>query len=150
MFWKRSCFSLGWWGTFAFYKFLALWWGTSIILKMNVIYLKFLRWGFLIELCLYIFKQLGFVLLQIILWRLFTSLIWLTLFMTCSLTYTCHRIHWIPIWNNFTCLPHGAWPLVWDPWRHMIYGVGGLVIPSFKIIYYGKSKFDTLDLALVL
>ena len=30
---------------------------------------------------------------QIILWRLFIPLIWLRLFMTCSVTYTCHRIH---------------------------------------------------------
>ena len=45
-FWTRSCFPLGLWGTFAFHKFLALWQGTSIILKMKVIYLKLLRWGF--------------------------------------------------------------------------------------------------------
>ena len=42
------------------------------------------------------YNKLGFVLRQIILWRLFTRLIWLTLFMTCSVTYSCHRI---PIWN---------------------------------------------------
>ena len=38
---------------------------------------------------------------QIILWRLFTRLIWLTLFMTCSVTYAFHRIPRIPIWNIF-------------------------------------------------
>ena len=36
---------------------------------------------------------------QIILWRLFTCLIWLKLFTTCSVTCTCHWIHRIPIWN---------------------------------------------------
>ena len=46
MFWTRSCFPLGWWVTFAFYEFPALWRGTSIIIKMKVIYLKFLRWSF--------------------------------------------------------------------------------------------------------
>ena len=30
-------------GTFAFYKFLALWRGTTIVLKIKVIYLKFFR-----------------------------------------------------------------------------------------------------------
>ena len=30
---------------------------------------------------------------QIILWKLFTCLIWLTLFMTCSVTFACHWIH---------------------------------------------------------
>ena len=45
-FWTHSCFPLGWSVTFAFYKFLTLWRGTSIVLKMKVNYLKFLRWGF--------------------------------------------------------------------------------------------------------
>ena len=44
-FWTHSCFPLGLWGTFAFYKFLALWQGTSINLKMKVLYLIFLRWS---------------------------------------------------------------------------------------------------------
>ena len=43
---KVLCFPLGWWGTFSFYKFLTLQWQTSIVLKMNVIYLRFLRRGF--------------------------------------------------------------------------------------------------------
>ena len=48
-------YSIGVRGNFCFsYKFLALWWGTFIILKMKVIYSKFLRYGFLTELCLYI------------------------------------------------------------------------------------------------
>ena len=42
-FWTRSCFSMGWWGTFAFYKFLLLWRVAFIVLKIKVIYLKFLR-----------------------------------------------------------------------------------------------------------
>ena len=46
-----------------------------------------------------IFNKLGFVLHQIILWRLFTHLIWLTLFMTCSVTYACHRILRFPMWK---------------------------------------------------
>ena len=33
--WTRSCFPLGWEGTFAFYKFLPLWWGTFVVLKMK-------------------------------------------------------------------------------------------------------------------
>ena len=33
-----------------------------------------------------------------ILWRLFTPLIWTTLFATCSVTYTCHQI---PKWKKF-------------------------------------------------
>ena len=37
---------------------------------------------------------------QIILRRLFTHLVWLTLFMTCSVTYTCHQNHRIPICLN--------------------------------------------------
>ena len=40
------------------------------------------------------------MLCHIILWRLFTRLIWFTLFMTCSVTYACHRIHQFPIWNK--------------------------------------------------
>ena len=43
---------------------------------------------------------------QIILWRLFIHLIWLTLFMTCSVTYTCHQI---PIWNNFRNVKEKRW-----------------------------------------
>ena len=35
---------------------------------------------------------------QIILWRLFTHLIWLTLFTACSVTNRCHRI---PIWKLY-------------------------------------------------
>ena len=35
--------------------------------------------------------------LKIILWRLFIHLIWLTLFMTCYVPYTCHQI---PIWKK--------------------------------------------------
>ena len=41
------------------------------------------------------------VLKKIILWRLFIRLIWLTLFKTCSVPYTCHRI---PIWNKLHLL----------------------------------------------
>ena len=37
---------------------------------------------------------------KLILWRFFTRLIWLTVFMTCSIPYVCHRIHRFPIWNH--------------------------------------------------
>ena len=37
---------------------------------------------------------------QIILWRLFTHLIWLTLFMTWSVTFVCHQIHRFHIWKT--------------------------------------------------
>ena len=46
-----------------------------------------------------IFHKLGFVLSKIIIWRFFVRLIWLTLFVTCSVIYTCHRIDRFPIWN---------------------------------------------------
>ena len=41
-----------------------------------------------------------------ILWILFTPLIWLTLFMTCSITYECHWILQFPIWNNIVSWHH--------------------------------------------
>ena len=44
--WTCSCFLLGLEGTFAFYTFPTFWWETFIMLKMKVIYLKFLWWGF--------------------------------------------------------------------------------------------------------
>ena len=47
------------------------------------------------------FNLLGFVLHHIILWIYIISLIRLTPFMTCSITYACHRILWFPIWNHF-------------------------------------------------
>ena len=55
-FWTLSCFPLGWWETFAFCKFLALWRGTFYRFKNEVICLKFLRWSFLTQHCLYIFR----------------------------------------------------------------------------------------------
>ena len=41
---------------------------------------------------------------QIIFWRLFILLIWLTLLLTCSVICTCHRIARIPIWNHLLLL----------------------------------------------
>ena len=38
-FWTRSFFHLGWWWTFAFYKFLNLWLGTSIVLILQMFYI---------------------------------------------------------------------------------------------------------------
>ena len=40
------------------------------------------------------------MLCQIILWRFFVHLIWLTLFVTCSVIYTYHRIDRFPIWKQ--------------------------------------------------
>ena len=48
-----------------------------------------------------IFNYLGFALRQIIIWRLFILLIWLSLFMTCSVTYACRRFVGFPIWKLF-------------------------------------------------
>ena len=44
--WTCSCFPLGLEGTFVFYLFPTFWWGTFIMLKIKVIYLKFSWWGF--------------------------------------------------------------------------------------------------------
>ena len=47
-------FSLGIKGDVCFEAFPTFWWGTFIMLKMKVVYLKFLLWDYLTKLCLYI------------------------------------------------------------------------------------------------
>ena len=56
-----SCFPLGLEGTFAFYTFPTFWQRKLIMLKMKVVYLKFLIWGYLTKLCLYTLKSFIFV-----------------------------------------------------------------------------------------
>ena len=113
-FWTHSCFPLGWWGTFACYKFLTLWWGTIIVLKMKVFYLKFLRWGFsnrTLSINYSLFSHFIGVFSLIFAFDVDDSLCYgfpkicqlLQLSQLCLSFSTCHRIHRKPDWMNHHC-----------------------------------------------
>ena len=73
---------------------------------------------------------------QIILWILFTHLIWLTLFMTCSITYSCHRI---PRFSHMKILSN--WLFIWShaknqflesescEWKHLL-SINQRIVPN--------------------
>ena len=81
---------------------------------------------------------------KIILWRLFTRLIWLTLSITCSVTYTCHRIHQIPIWNNIN-----EWCLKSNNLNGQLYIGGYLKRVNTRIFLcyslFSYTKYETYD-----
>ena len=96
-----SCFPLGWWGTLAFYKFLSLWQGTSIILKMKVIYLKFLRWGFSNQS------------LPITQWAFPMELARLELLIYTKSILVLPVFHRLRIWKHVFTRILGCWPAFW-------------------------------------